>query len=259
MQAKAGTSRPGALGAPAGWRPGPPDYVGVGTACSGTTWWDRLINAHPRVARIPGRASELHFFDDRWQRGLDERDVQRYHANFARPEGSLSGEWTPGYMLDAWTPALLRRAAPEARLLVLLREPVERFRSDRTLAEHRFTVGSTARAAANAAFNRGLYADQLLRLWAVFPPEQVLVLQYERCVADRRTQLLRTYAFIGLDETLPAGVEVDVDERVDPWHGPQVSVSPWQEGMLARRYAPENERLASLLPDLDLSLWRLPD
>ena len=36
--------------------------------------------------------------------------------------------------------------------------------SGRTLAENRFTVGSTARAAANAAFGRALYADQLLRL-----------------------------------------------------------------------------------------------
>ena len=96
-------------------------------------------------------------------------------------------------MLDAWTPRLLRRAAPDARLLVLVRDPVERFRSGRTLAENRLTVGSTARAAANAAFGRGLYADQLLRLWRVFPREQVLVLQYERCVADARSELRRTF------------------------------------------------------------------
>ena len=107
-------------------------------------------------------------------------------------------------MLDAWTPALLREAAPEARLLVLLRDPVERFRSGRTLAENRLTVGSTARAAANAAFNRGLYADQLLRLWRAFPREQVLVLQYERCVADARAQLARTFVFLGLEPDVPS-------------------------------------------------------
>lgn len=256
MQANVGTSRPGPPSAPAGWRPGPPDYVGVGTARSGTSWWDQLIGAHPRVTRLPGRAKELHFFDDRWQHGLGEQDVERYHAFFARPESSLSGEWTPGYMLDAWTPALLRRAAPDARLLVLLRDPVERFRSGRTLAEHRFTVGSTARAAANAAFNRGLYADQLQRLWAAFPRQQVLVLQYEQCVADTRVQLLRTYAFIGLDRMLPE--DLDLGDPVNPSRGPKVALSAWQEDMLARRYAPENERLAGLLPDLDLSLWRRP-
>lgn len=240
----------------AGWIPGPPDYVGVGTARSGTSWWDRLIDTHPAVVRLPDRPKELHFFDDRWSGELRDEEVARYHSLFARPAGTLSGEWTPGYMLDVWAPALLARAAPDARVLVLLRDPVERFRSGRTLAENRFTVGSTARAAANSAFNRGLYADQLLRLWRHFPRQQVLVLQYERCVAEPRTQLARTYAFLGLSEDIPAGV--DLHARVNASSGSKVMLSAWQEEQLVRRYAPENERLAALLPDLDLSLWRTP-
>jgi len=238
------------------WVPAAPDYVGVGTARSGTSWWDGLINAHPRVSRPPGTPKEVHYFDRLWERTLEVRDIERYHAFFARPAGHLSGEWTPGYMLDVWTPALLQRAAPRARLLVLLRDPVERFRSGRTLAENRFTVGSTARAAANAAFNRGIYADQLLRLWACFPREQVLVLQYERCVAEPAAELRRTFEFIGLGPEIPDGV--DLAGRVNESRGPKVTLSRWQEDQLVRRYAPENERLASLLPQLDLSLWQLP-
>ncbi len=241
---------------PAGWTPAPPDYVGVGTARSGTSWWDSLVSAHPRVSKPPGTPKEVHFFDGLWAGDLADADVARYHAFFARPEGHLSGEWTPGYMLDVWTPALLHRAAPEARLLVLLRDPVERFRSGRTLAENRFTVGSTARAAANAAFNRGIYADQLLRLYAAFPPEQVLVLQYERCVAEPAAELRRTYTFIGLDPEIPAGLEVA--GRVNESRGTKVTLTAWQEDQLARRYAPENERLAGLVPDLDLDLWQAP-
>ena len=242
--------------APEGWRVGPPDSVGVGTARSGTTWWDSLIRAHPRVSRPEGTPKEVHYFDRLWQSELTEPDVARYHAFFARPEGQLSGEWTPGYMLDMWTPRLLRRAAPDARLLVLLRDPVERFRSGRTLAENRLTVGSTARAAANAAFNRGIYADQLLRLWSAFPRQQVLVLQYERCVAEPAAELQRTYEFIGLEPEIPSGL--DLGQRVNASRGTKVTLSEWQEDQLIRRYAPENERLAQLLPELDLSLWQLP-
>ena len=242
---------------PAGWVPAAPDYVGVGTARSGTSWWDGLISAHPRVSRPADTPKEVHYFDGCWTGELSQADIDRYHAFFARPEGHLSGEWTPGYMLDVWTPRLLRRAAPDARLLVLLRDPVERFRSGRTLAENRFAVGSTARAAANAAFNRGIYADQLLRLWNVFPREQVLVLQYERCVADPTDQLRRTYEFIGLDPEIPDGLNVGA--RVNESRGPKVTLSAWQADQLVRRYAPDNERLPALLPgDLDLSLWRMP-
>jgi hypothetical protein len=244
------------MDATGGWGTGAPDYVGVGAARCGTSWWDSLINAHSRVSRPPTTPKEVHFFDSRWAHGLSEADIGAYHALFARPRGHISGEWTPGYMLDAWTPALLRQAAPDARLLVLLRDPVERFRSGRTLAESRFTVGSTARAAANAAFNRGIYADQLLRLWKAFPREQVLVLQYERCVAEPRSQLERTFAFLGLSPEVPH--ELTLAERVNPSRGPKVTLSAWQEEQLVRRYAPENARLAALLPDLDLSLWRAP-
>jgi hypothetical protein len=239
-----------------GWVSRAPDYVGVGTARSGTSWWDGLLNAHPRVSRPAGTPKEVHFFDARWERGLGDGDIAAYHALFARPPGHLAGEWTPGYMLDAWTPALLRQAAPDARLLVLLRDPVERFRSGRTLAENRFTVGSTARAAANAAFNRGIYADQLLRLWAAFPRQQVLILQYERCVAETRQQLSRTYDFIGLGPEVPDGI--DLEATVNASRGPKVMLSAWQEEQLVRRYAPENERLAELVPELDLTLWRRP-
>ncbi len=209
MPASTRDPQPQSRATPAGWRAGAPDYVGVGTARSGTSWWDSLINSHPCVSRLPETPKEVHFFDALWASDLSTAEIERYHANFARPEGHLCGEWTPGYMLDVWTPALLRQAAPDTRLLVLLRDPVERFRSGRTLAENRFTVGSTARAAANAAFNRGIYADQLLRLFAAFPREHVLVLQYERCVAEPRTQLERTYAFIGLEPEIPT------------WHRPR--------------------------------------
>jgi hypothetical protein len=228
----------------------------VGATHAGTSWWDRLICAHAGVARLPDRPRGLHFFDERWQGGLDEAAVGRYRALCSRPPGAIAGEWTPSYLLGAWTPALLRHAAPEARILVLLRDPVARFRSERAPDDPHASPRATPRAAANAAFNRGLYADQLLRLWRVFPREQVLVLQYERCVADTRTELLRTYAFLGLPSVLPA--DVDPSPRSDEQPAPGKPLSGWQTQQLTRHYAPENERLGDLLPDLDLSLWQAP-
>ncbi|MFN8619758.1 MAG: sulfotransferase [Chloroflexota bacterium] len=243
--------------APDGWVVAPPDFIGVGTARSGTTWWDSLIHQHPDVARADGVPKEVHFFDRFWQSDCGEADVAAYHAFFARPAGKHAGEWTPGYMLDPWTPPLLRRAAPDARYLVLLRDPVERFRSGRTLAENRLTVGSSPRAAANAGFQRGVYADQLLRLWKHVPREQVLVLQYERCVHDPLAELRRTFAFLGLDTEVANTLEVA--RVVNESKGPKVDLSLDQRTALVARYAPENRRLAALLGDeLDLSLWASP-
>jgi Sulfotransferase family len=241
---------------PPGWSVGPPNFVGVGTARSGTTWWDSLVHEHPDVVRAEGVPKEVHFFDRFWEGTFSEADAGRYHALFPRPDGKRTGEWTPGYMLDFWTPPLLRRAAPHAKLLVLLRDPVERFRSGLTLTENRLTLGWSARAAANGGFQRGIYADQLLRLWAIFPREQVLVLQFERCVRDPRAGLRRTFEFLGLDAG-PA-TTIDVGRKVNESRAAKIDLSENQRAALVRRYEPENRRLAELVPDLDLSLWQAP-
>jgi hypothetical protein len=239
---------------PAGWEVRPPDFVGVGTARSGTTWWDELIHAHPAVHRAPGVPKEVHFFDRFWDGSWTDAEIPRYHTSFARSAGGSAGEWTPGYMVDFWAPQLLRRAAPEARLLVLLRDPIERFRSGLTLTENRLTLSWTPRAAANGGFQRGCYADQLERLWAVFPKAQVLVLQYERCVADPRGELRRTFEFLGLDPA-PADELPATERRINATRVSKAALSEVQRAALARAFAPEVQRLAELVPELDLSLW----
>src|SRR6266581_2247393 len=92
-----------------GWEVGPPDFVGVGAQRSGTTWWWRLVCDHPRI--VPAE-KEFHFFDEYFARQFSEADARAYHRLFPRPSGYLTGEWSPRYMHDFWTPALLRKAAP---------------------------------------------------------------------------------------------------------------------------------------------------
>jgi hypothetical protein len=158
--------------------------------------------------------------------------------------------------LQPWALEQLRTCAPKARLLVLLRDPVARFRSAMALTEGRLTLRWDATAAAGGAFARGLYADQLLRLWNVFPRDQVLVQQYERCVADTRGELDRTIRFIGLDPgRMPDYVESD---RFNASKAGSFQLSESQQRLLVERYAPENERLAQLVPELDLDLWTRP-
>ena len=242
--------------APPGTSVAPPEFVGVGTARSGTTWWDSLIHAHPNVFRAPGVPKEVHYFDRFWDGTFDDAAARRYQDFFPRPEGRLSGEWTPGYLLHFWSPGQLKAAAPEAKVLVLLRDPVERFRSALTLTENRLSFRWNELGASTGAYVRGLYADQLLRLWQVFPRDQVLVLQYERCVRDTAAELRRTFAFIGMDPE-PAK-RIAAAGRGSVNRGDKVALSDAQRGILRTRYGPENLRLGTLLPDLDLDLWQHP-
>ena len=232
-------------------RPAPPDFVGVGVQKAGTSWWHSLIADHPGVHAPKDMPKELHYFDRFWDNGFTDADRATYHRWFARPEGLLSGEWTPRYVYDVWTPALLRVAAPDTRVLVLLRDPVERYRSQ--LARDFDRQAPAVPLIAQDAFHRGLYAVQLERLFDHFPRDQALVLQYERCRDETVSQLERTYRFLGLDPSYrPARLSDHVGPRLA-----KRSLPEHLERELRLAYAAQLPALSALVPDLDAASWSL--
>jgi hypothetical protein len=204
------------------------------------------------VVNAGGQPKELHFFDRCWETPFDDAHVERYRRYFPVPEGAVAGEWTPGYLIDFWTPELIARAAPEARILVLLRDPIERFRSGLT---HQLATSSRPLGDRDiqGAFQRGLYAPQLRRVLAAHPSERVWVGQYEACRADPAAQLASTYAFLGLEP-----FELDADAfrgEVNPTTRRKFEPSASLHASLVAGYAPDMAQLAELSPGLDLSLW----
>jgi sulfotransferase family protein len=232
---------------------GPPDFIGVGTQRSGTTWWFQTLLGHPQIRPPRGRRKELHFFDRFCAQELTDADVAAYHELFPRRPGQIAGEWTPRYMHDFWTPKLLARAAPEAQLLIMFRDPIERFRSG---VPHRLSRTPDARikAATADAIERGRYATQLRRVLAYHDESRILILQYEKCVADPAGQYRRTLRFLGVD----ADHEHDAFERRRGTTQAAKKKPLWTdllEGMTATM-EPEVRALAAMTPEIDVSLWK---
>jgi Sulfotransferase family len=238
---------------PDGWRTGPPDFVGIGAQRSGTSWWYRGIEAHPRVVRVKGQRKELHYFNRFWNGEVPPRFADRYHSLFPRPPGSITGEWTPRYMHDHWSVPLLSEAAPDARVLVILRDPVERYRSGAArmvrLAEE--LERPLRLIEISDALWRSFYYEQLSRVFELFGRDQVLVLQFERCLSDPEGEMRATCRFLGLEplETPPRQLTRERPPREKP-----VLPERMREE-LVRRLADDVGRLARLCPEIDLSLW----
>jgi hypothetical protein len=229
---------------------GPPDFVGIGVQKAGTTWWFELLATHPGVSARADLHKERHFFDRFAAQPFTAADATAYHAWFPRPPGAVTGEWTPDYCTYPWVPELLQQAAPDARLLVLLRDPVDRFFSG---LAHQARAGRARDGIAMAdAVQRGFYLQALQPWWDRFGEERVLVLQYERCVADLRGQLARTFEFLGLTEYHVSDVEMprSSEGSMNP-----AAADPDAVRRLVGLYAGEVEALATRLPHLDLSLW----
>ena len=97
-----------------------PTYLIAGTVRSGTTSLHRALRRHPEVF-APGE-KELHFFDRQFDRG-----VGWYESLFADAPGTGPvGEATPNYVYDDHAVERMAGVVPDARVVVLLRDPVER-------------------------------------------------------------------------------------------------------------------------------------
>jgi hypothetical protein len=263
--------------------PAPPAFIGVGALGSGTGWWHAQLLAHPEIEPPRARRRALHFFDRFCTQELTESDVAAYHARFPRRPGVLSGEWTGRYMFDAWTPPLLHRVAPDARLLALISDPIERYRA---IFRERMAkrIGDETFSTADLV-DRASYATQIGRLQRFYSPQQILVLQLERCRRDPLGQYRRTLEFLDVRDTgfaprslrrkadgkpespvveallrvgLPAGTRSRIAERfggrTTPARDP-VALWPELETALHTALDPEVTALRQLVPDLDLSLW----
>jgi len=233
----------------AGEEPGPPDFVGIGAQKAGTTWWFAQIVAHPGVHHPASIHKERHYFAPFALEDFGPAEIDGYHAWFPRPAGTLTGEWTPDYMCQPWVPELLAQAAPDTRLLVILRDPVERLVSG--VAHSGVGASTHVGAVAMEAVTRSLYEQALRRWLARSDPSRMLVLQYERLVAEPTVQLRRTYEFLGLDASfVPPELAVPVSvTRTD------VHLGARARGRLVELLRPDVAALSELVPDLDLALW----
>jgi hypothetical protein len=240
---------------PRGWETGPPDFVGIGAQRSGTSWWFGQILRHPAVVAPSGK--ELHYFDRFWNAEFTATDGDGYRALFPRPPGKLTGEWTPRYMYDPWTLPLLQSCAPTAKILVLLRDPWDRFISG--LGHERRVFARELRGRRERdlglmiradAFRRSIYSDQIRNVLRHVDRSRLLILQYERCVTEPEAELGRTLEFLDLD---PVPIEI---EKRGPTAGnrrAQLPVAIADE--LRETLAADVDRLVEIAPEIDPELW----
>jgi hypothetical protein len=257
-----------------------PDFLVLGFAKCGTTSLFDWVCEHPMVARprTRGRArKELLFFDYRFDEGLDwyrahfplrsERD--QFEREHGRP--FLTGEATASYVSGYRIPERVQQAVPQAKLIVTLRNPVDRaysaFQMSRRerLEEHESFETAIALEADRLApeearvrvdprydppapaplgywsyLQRSRYDEHVARWLARFPREQMLFLKFEDLAADPQSTLDQVYAFLGLAPHRHAEFrKLNVGSYEEQVH-------PDTRAHLNAYFRPHNERLREL-------------
>jgi hypothetical protein len=170
------------------------DFMICGTQKGGTTALDSYLRQHPQICMA--NRKEVHFFDneDNFQ-GMP--DYSKYHEYFVPLNSNqLLGEATPIYMYWHPSPRRIYEYNPKAKLIFLLRNPIERAFSNWNMERSRNCEElSFAEAIKNETqrchaalplqhryfsyIDRGFYMTQLRRVWKYFPKKQTLVMKNE--------------------------------------------------------------------------------
>lgn len=194
------------------------DFVIVGEMKCGTTSVAHHLHEHPGIHVSTTRP--VRFFDERWDRG-----IEWYAEQFAdAPVGSLLGDDTPNYLFDHLAVDRLAQTLPEARIIVLLREPIARAWShwchhQRTGFDRRsfaravedeldHGVGAHGTPEGSAYVARGCYDTTVGHLLTVVEAERVHVAFFDHLEQAPLAVVQELYRFLGVDDAfVPSGID----------------------------------------------------
>lgn len=242
------------------WRPLPNLLILGGQKCGSTSLFNYLI-PHPQVAR--GRTKEVHYFDLQYARG--ERWYRAQYPLGRSADRFVIPDATPYYLFDPRCAERAAQVVPGARLIALLRCPVERAYSQ---YRHSFSRGYETRTFSAAireeieridpdkplaAFKgessesrrqqsfvrRGIYATQIAAWLQHFPRDQLLLLDANDFFSDTAGAMRTITDFLHIAPQQQAFTTVF--KKGTSGSG----IAADDEALLQKFYAPHNARLAN--------------
>ncbi len=200
------------------------DFMIIGAQKAGTTALSHFLAQHPAICMAAGK--EVHLFDafDYSPNWSVAQINARYAPSFTQAnEHCLWGEATPIYLYRPDIIPELKRYNPQLKLIVMLRDPIERALSQhameygrgndslplwlalllepvRLLCAHGRQKDIAIRC--HSYSDRGIYDTQLRRLNKYFNSDQFLIIENSALKSDHAGTLAKIFAFLGVDDQL---------------------------------------------------------
>jgi Sulfotransferase domain len=246
-----------------------PDFLIIGTQKGGTTSLYKYLIKHPHIKWA--KRKEIHFFDRHYTKGVDW-----YQEQFPKKDKQsdfLTGEATPAYMFHPLAAERIGAAFPNVKLIVVLRNPVERAYSqykmyarkglekrlfEQAIKQERAMVAKESEKIIESGdegywskdynnfsyVSRGMYLDQLKRCMRYFNKEQLLVISSEDLMNKTEETVNVVLRFLGLEEQrLPNYGYYHVG------HNNELVIDPATRASLATLFKPMNDALQRYLRD----------
>ncbi len=241
------------------------DFVLAGAQKSGTTALHYFLSKHPKITM--GDQQEIHFFDNDalFASDVDYDELHKHYPPLA--PSSIAGDCTPSYIYHEPAARRIWKYNPGIKLLVLLRNPVDRafahwnmqrFRGrepldffDAVREEKTRIAGAPPSEVRRFAYvDRGFYGKQLARLFKFFPREQVKTVKFEEFRDSQRETLTSIFSFLGLE---PLRSVRSKDRNIVPYE----RAMNWEEKVFLYNLFAEDIAKVEQLLGWDCSDWKL--
>ena len=256
-----------------------PNFMIIGTPAGGTSSLYEYLSAHPFVSRASTK--EVHFFDNEvhWRQGINWYKsyfpccISKFYKTRMAKQDFVTGEASPSYLANPHTAYRAFAITPQAKFIVLLRNPVERAYSyynfrvrwkkekkqsfeeaidmeEKILCEgkaeinddsHNFGLKYVVKAPYYPYLATGIYIKHLKVWMNVFLKEQFLVLKSEDFFSDTSTYYKKVLHFLDLPIWEP-----DEYPRLNA-NKDKVNMDPVTRNRLAGIFEVYNQRLYDYL------------
>ncbi len=197
-----------------------PNFFIVGTPKAGTSSLYAYLNDIPEIYMSP--IKEPNYFSrgtsfEKYRKKRIIRDENEYLHLFSKvKDEKIVGEASPNYLADPEAPHLIHKVVPHARILISLRDPVERLISAYFMFQrlgvvktsfHELLVKKSGSDEEIAMMNRrllqiGLYSENVKKYFDIFGREQVKVIIFEEFIKDAKGTIEEILRFLGISQKL---------------------------------------------------------
>lgn len=196
-----------------------PDFLFIGPQRTGTTWIYEHLIQHPELC-FPKNVKETMFFDRNFEKGMGW-----YKWHFTNCEsGQKQGEVAPTYFDDPEVPVRIKENSPECKIIITLRDPVERAKS---LYRHHYQKGRVRGTFTEAIeempsiLTSGFYAEHIPRWLKFFDESKVLVIFMKKISVNPEAVLSDICEFLSVNNMEIK--EVIRDEKINSAAEPRFS------------------------------------
>lgn len=189
------------------------DFIGVGAPKCGTTWLAKMLDSHPDVCLSSKK--ETNYFlqyrpfyvrESKSFKDLQLQKNQRQYSDFFKhcQLSQIKGEFSTYYLYDEDAPKLLYENFPQAKILIILRNPIEKFISQLTFAKAQGYLNKVNYEMIirerEEFIAEGYYMQHIEHWLRYYPREQVWIGLYDDICSQPQALLQEVYDFLGVNK-----------------------------------------------------------